>query len=209
MASHMSDSPIEFFYDLVSPYSHFAAHTIDALAERTGRSVRWRAFFLGGVLRSTGNQAPGTVPAKGRYLAADFRRESARLGVPFQFHPGFPMNTLTLMRGLSALEERQPAVLPGLVPDLFSALWVENREATDLSAFADVFAHHGVDPAQFAADAADPRNKQRLKDASDEAVARGAFGAPTFFVDERMWWGHDRMGQLAWWLEGANPPDAT
>jgi len=193
----MSDTPIEFFYDVVSPYSHFAAHTADKLAETTGRTVRWRAFFLGGVLRASGNSAPATVPAKGAHLRNDFVRESARLGVPFSFHPGFPMNTLAIQRALCGLEARDEVHAARVAKRLFDAMWVENVRADDLERLGSILTDVGVAPADFLAGAQDPMNKARLKANSDEAVARGAFGAPTFFVGDEMWWGHDRMDQLA------------
>jgi len=196
----MSDTPIEFFYDVVSPYSHFAAHTAAKLAETTGRAVRWRAFFLGGVLRAAGNVAPATVPAKGGFLGVDLARESRRLDVPFSMHPGFPMNTLTLMRGLIGLEAEDPDHAARVALSLFDAMWVDNVPTSDAPRIAEALTRGGVDPDAFAALAADPANKARLKDQSDEAVRRGAFGAPTFFVGDRMWWGHDRMDQLAWCL---------
>lgn len=196
----MSDTPIEFFYDVVSPYSHFAAHTAQKLAETTGRQVRWRAFFLGGVLRSSGNSAPATVPAKGQLLRTDFARESARLSVPFSYHPGFPMNTLGLMRGLAGLESSDPERAATLALALFKAMWIDNIPTDDLDRLGPIIASAGVDPAAFLTGAQDPANKARLKAQSDEAVERGAFGAPTFFVGDRMWWGHDRMDQLAWCL---------
>ena len=196
----MADTPIEFFYDVVSPYSHFAAHMVDDLAETTGREVRWRGFFLGGVLRSSGNTAPATVPAKGALLREDFERESKRLGVPFSYHPGFPMNTLGLMRGLVGLEHRDPAQAKTLAKALFHATWVQNIPTDDVERLKPVIAGAGVDADAFLASTQDPANKALLKEQSDEAVRRGAFGGPTFFVGERLWWGHDRMGQLAWCL---------
>ena len=193
----MSDTPIEFFYDVVSPYSHFAAHMAQKLAETTGRTVRWRAFFLGGVLRASGNSAPANVPAKGALLRQDFVRESARLGVPFSYHPGFPMNTLALMRGLTGLEAEDELLAANVALALFKAMWIDNVPGADIDRLGAVLAAAGADPAAFFAGAQDPANKARLKAQSDEAVARGAFGAPTFFVGDRMWWGHDRMDQLA------------
>lgn len=193
----MSDTPIEFFYDVVSPYSHFAAHTAHKLSETTGRTVRWRSFFLGGVLRASGNSAPATVPAKGELLRQDFSRESARLGVPFSYHPGFPMNTLALMRSLAGLEAQDEALAASVARLLFAAMWIENVPTDNLERLGEVVASAGADPTAFFAGSQTPANKARLKAQSDEAVSRGAFGAPTFFVGDRMWWGHDRMDQLA------------
>jgi 2-hydroxychromene-2-carboxylate isomerase len=79
-------------------------------------------------------------------------------------------------------------------------MWVENVPTDNLDRLAEIVGGAGVDPVAFFAGSQDPANKARLKNQSDEAVARGAFGAPTFFVGERMWWGHDRMDQLAYCL---------
>ncbi len=192
----MSGSPIDFYYDVGSPYSHLAAHRIDELAERTGRAVRWRALLLGGVFKLAQNTAPAASPLKARYLLDDLCREASRIGAPFSFHPDFPVNTLHLQRACLAAERRDPELGAAVARELFQAVWVDNVAQMDVAGFGVAVARAGVDPAELFAAAQEPSNKEALKAATGEAVTRGCFGTPSFFADGVLFWGHDRIEQL-------------
>ncbi len=192
----MSGSPIDFYYDVGSPYSYLAAHRVDELAERTGRVVRWRALLVGGVFKLAQNTMPAACALKAEYLLKDLDREAARIGVDFSFHPDFPVNTLHLQRACIAAERRDPELGAAVARELFRAVWLDNVAQMDVSGFSAAVARAGVDAAALFADAQEPSNKEALKAATGEAVARGCFGAPTFFADGEMFWGHDRIEQL-------------
>ncbi len=175
---------IEFFFDVASPYSYFAATQIGALGQRVGLPVVWRPFLLGGVFRAVGNQPPASLPARAPYLLADLHRWAAHYDVPFAFPSIFPMNSLLAMRALTAVpqEGRPEAALM-----LFRAYWVDNQDLTR----PEVIARHlGEQPVVAAVD---PDIKGELKATTDEAVQRGAFGAPTIFIGEEMFFGNDRL----------------
>lgn len=197
----MSGSPIDFYYDVSSPYSYLAACRADELAERTGRPVRWRAFLLGGVFKLAQNTMPAASPAKAAYLLDDLKREAARIGVPFNFHPDFPVNSLHLQRACLAAERRDPALGEAVARELFRAMWVDNVAQLDISGFGAAIARAGADPNDLFAAAQEPSNKEALKAATSEAVSRGCFGAPSFLVDGALFWGHDRIDQLVSFLE--------
>jgi len=112
-------------------------------------------------------------------------------GVPFQRNPHFPVNTLALMRGAAA------AQLDGMFdryhPAMFKAMWVEGRNLNDVKEVAAVLTAAGLDAAKFASRIQEQDVKDRLKSTTDEAVARGVFGAPTMFVDDMMFFGNDRL----------------
>jgi 2-hydroxychromene-2-carboxylate isomerase len=93
---------IEFFFDIVSPYSYMASLQIDAIGERTGLEVQWRPFLLGGVFKATGNAMPAQVPARGDYLRRDLQRWAKRLDIAFVFPDFFPCNSLVPMRAFGA-----------------------------------------------------------------------------------------------------------
>lgn len=187
----MSDR-IEFFYDVGSPYSYLAAVQMDGLAAETGLPVVWRPILLGGVFKGSGNQAPISVPSRGPYLARDLLRCSEQLGVPFRMPSRFPLNTLQPMRYLCGAPE---AELKEATLRLFRAYWFDDMDISSPEVLAGLFGAAAV------ARASDEAVKQKLKDNSEEVVRRGAFGAPTFFVGEEMFFGHDRIGQLAWWVK--------
>lgn len=186
MAKH-----IEFFYDIGSPYSYLAAYQMADLARDTGRAVEWRPFLLGGVFRAVGNQPPATLPSRGTYMLKDLQRCAAQIGAPFSMPSNFPLNTLSTMRVLAGMPE---AELPAASLKLFRAYWYDGIDVSAPDVLADLLGAAAV------ARAGDEAVKKRLKDNSDDAVRRGAFGAPTFFVGDEMFFGADRIPLLKWWL---------
>ena len=184
---------VEFFFDVGSPTAYLAWTQLPALAAACGAQVTWRPMLLGGVFKATGNASPVTVPAKGRWMNHDMQRWARRYGVPLVFNPHFPINTLTLMRGAAAMQLREPSAFLRYLDVVFAAMWREPRNLGDADVLAEVLRAGGFDPAHVAALAADPEVKARLVANTEEAVARGCFGAPTFFVGERMYFGQDRL----------------
>jgi 2-hydroxychromene-2-carboxylate isomerase len=189
----MSDKTVEFFFDFGSPTSYLAHTQLPRLARETGATLVYRPMLLGGVFKATGNASPVTVPAKGRWMSADIARWAARWGVPFAHNPYFPINTLTLMRGAVGLQMRQPEAFGRYADAVFDAMWVRQRNLGDAAELAAVVAQAGLVPQDFAALVADAEVKASLMAATDEAVARGVFGAPTCFVGGEMHFGQDRL----------------
>ncbi|KJH80590.1 2-hydroxychromene-2-carboxylate isomerase [Stutzerimonas stutzeri] len=188
------DKTVEFFFDLGSPAAYLAWTQLPALCERAGAELRYRPMLLGGVFQATGNSSPATVPAKGRYMTTDLLRHARRYDVPFDFNPHFPINTLALMRGAVGYQLQQPKDFPRYLDALFKALWVDQRNLGDERILAAVLAEAGLEPEQFHALVTDEHVKNALKANTEEAVLRGVFGAPTFFVGSEMFFGQDRLG---------------
>ena len=184
---------IEFFFDFGSPTTYLAYTQLPELASDSGAEIVWRPMLLGGVFKATGNTSPVTVPAKGRWMTDDIGRWAQRYGVPFEFNPHFPINTLALMRGAAGLQMRQPDAFARYVDAMFRAMWVAPRNLGDPAVLAATLTEAGFDAAAFTALVGDPEVKARLVANTEEAVARGVFGAPTCFVDERMFFGQDRL----------------
>jgi 2-hydroxychromene-2-carboxylate isomerase len=184
---------VEFFFDVGSPTAYLAYTQLPALAASCGAQVVWRPMLLGGVFKATGNASPVSVPAKARWMNGDIQRWARRYGVTLVFNPHFPINTLTLMRGAVGLQMREPGAFLRYLELVFDAMWREPRNLGDAEVLAQLLRGGGFDPAQVAALAADPEVKAQLVANTEEAVARGAFGAPTFFVGEQMFFGQDRL----------------
>lgn len=184
---------VEFWFDFGSPTTYLAHTQLPRLAQEAGAALVYRPMLLGGIFKATGNASPVTVPAKGRWMMQDLQRWARRWGVPFAFNPHFPINTLTLMRGAVGLQRRQPADFPRYLDAVFHAMWVQPRNLGDPAVLAEVLRGTGIDPEAFLALVADPEVKAALVAATDEAVARGAFGAPTVFVGDAMFFGQDRL----------------
>ena len=144
-------------------------------------------MFLGAVMEATGNRPPGTVKAKGRYLQTDIRRWAERYSLTFNMNPVFPQNTLKALR--LALVAKKRGAFETVHQALFDAMWVYEKDLNDKDVLAEIAAKASLS----LEDIEDPAIKDELKANTNEACERGAFGAPTFFVDDQMFFGNDRF----------------
>jgi len=184
---------VDFHFDFGSPAAYLAWTQLPGLVAETGASVVMKPMLLGGVFQSTGNRPPISVPLKGSYLFKDMGRYAQRYGVPLVMNPHFPINTITLMRIDVGLGLRADARLDDYRGAVFRAIWAEQQNMGDPATVATVLAAAGFDPTDLVALAADPQVKEELKTLTQQAVDRGVFGAPTFFVGDEMFWGQDRL----------------
>ena len=184
---------VEFFFDFGSPYTYLAYHQLPKIAARHGTTIIWRPMLLGGVFQATGNKSPIEIPAKGRYSLIDLQRWAQHFGVPLQMNPHFPINTLPLMRGAVAMQLRSEVEFQRYVAVIFRAMFEHPRNLNQPEEVAAVLAENGMDPTAFVDLINAPAAKEKLKENTAQAVARGVFGAPTFFVGEQMFWGQDRL----------------
>jgi 2-hydroxychromene-2-carboxylate isomerase len=182
---------VEFFFDYGSPFSYLADTQLAALAQRTEATIVYRPMLLGAVLKETGNASPMAVPAKGRYMGMELQRWAKRYGVPFAANRFFPINTMRLMRGAVAAQhadccdEYHRAIYP--------AFWVDNINLGEPGVIRAVLDTAGLNADFILARLEEPDVKEQLRLNTEEAVRRGVFGAPTFFVGEDMFWGNDRL----------------
>jgi len=191
---------LEFYYDYGSPYSYLADTQVEAIAKRAGATLVRKPMLLGGVFKATGNASPMTVELKSKWSAFDMPMWAKHYGVPFARNPYFPVNTLALMRGAAA------AQIDGLFeryhPAIYKAMWVDGRNLNDIAEVAKVLTAAGLDAQRFGSRIQDQDVKDRLKATTDEAVARGVFGAPTSFVGDMMFFGNDRLPFVEMALKG-------
>ncbi|HXW85214.1 MAG TPA: 2-hydroxychromene-2-carboxylate isomerase [Candidatus Binataceae bacterium] len=178
---------IDFYFDYMSPFSYLADTQLPALARRTGAKIAYRPVHLFAVFESTGNAPPIAVAAKRKYYREDIPRWARRYGVPWNLNSHFPFNPLRLMRG--AIAAQQQGRFEALHPLAFRAMWVEGQNLGDKDVVNALLAQAGVDPAAVETDSI----ASLLKASTEEAVRRGAFGDPTFFVGDQMFWGNDRL----------------
>lgn len=184
----------EFFFDYTSPTAYLGDYAARAVAQRTGADMVYRPMFLGGVMQATGNAPPGMVAAKGKYMGQDIPRCAARYGLTFRFNPAFPLKTLGLLRATIGLED-EPETQLAFMDACWSRIWgadgpVNLGERGEIEAMCTAI---GLDPARILAMGTDEALKAKLAANTEEAVSRGAFGAPTFFVGDEMFFGHDRL----------------
>ncbi len=183
-------SRLEFFYDYVSPYSYLANTQV---AKRFPEAVH-RPFLLGAAMKAVGNRPPLTVPAKFAYLERDMARWVSHYGIRFVMNPLFPQNTVKALR--LALVAQEAGQFAGLHNDLFEAMWIHGQDLSSPELLASLASRNDL-PADALVRIETTGIKDSLRRNTDEAVARGAFGAPTFFVGEEMFFGNDRFEFIA------------
>ena len=182
---------VEFLFDFGSPTSYLAYKQLPKIAARHGARIVWTPILLGAVFKATGNSSPVMVPAKARYMNSDLARFAKRYGVVLNFNTHFPVNTLPLMRGAVAYQPTNQFDI--YVNAVFDAMWAHPRNLNDQGEIAHVMRDIGIDPGDFVARIERSEVKEKLKANTEGAVARGAFGAPTFFVNGEMFFGQDRL----------------
>ena len=182
---------VEFLFDFGSPTSYLAYKQLPKITSRHGARIVWTPILLGAVFKATGNTSPALVPAKARYMNLDLARFAKRYGVVLNFNTHFPVNTLPLMRGAVAYQATNQFDL--YVNAVFDAMWAHPRNLNDHAEIAHVMMDIGLDPDDFLARIERPATKEKLKANTEGAIARGVFGAPTFFVEGEMFFGQDRL----------------
>jgi 2-hydroxychromene-2-carboxylate isomerase len=182
---------VEFLFDFGSPTSYLAYKQLPKIVARHGARIVWTPILLGAVFKATGNTSPALVPAKARYMNQDLARFAKRHGIVLNFNTHFPVNTLPLMRGAIAYQTTNHFDL--YVNAVFDAMWAHPRNLNDPAEIAYVMTDIGLEPDDFLARIERPDVKEKLKANTDGAIARGVFGAPTFFVNGEMFFGQDRL----------------
>ena len=183
----------EFFFDVGSPAAYLAWTQMPAVCVQANANLVYRPMLLGGVFQATGNASPMVIPAKGSYMAMDLGRFARRYGVPFRINPHFPINTLQLMRAVVGMQLQQPERFESFLSLVYTAMWDKGLNLNDPAVTAAMLVAGDFDPAQVFALTNDADIKAALKANTDEAVKRGAFGAPTVFVGDAMFFGQDRL----------------
>jgi 2-hydroxychromene-2-carboxylate isomerase len=183
---------LEFYFDFGSPTAYLAYKRLLQLSDQYSLVVNYRPMLLGGVFKATDNSSPVTVPAKGAYmLEHDLPRFARRYGVTVNFNPFFPINTLPLMRGAIAAQRLDS--FDAYLATVYDAIWVDGKNMGELDVISTTLAEAGLDAEAIIALSQDPEIKAELVANTEEAVGRGAFGAPTMFMDGEMYFGQDRL----------------
>jgi len=191
----MSAPSLEFWFEFASTYSHIAAQRIEATARGAGVPVVWRPFLLGPIFHHQGwNDSPFNIyAAKGAYMWKDMERQCAKHGVPFSKPSEFPRPSLLATRIAVALES-SPAHLAEFVRRVYLANFRDDADTTSNDVIRGVLQSMALpDSAAVLERATANETKDRLRQRSEEAVARGIFGAPTFLIGSELYWGNDRL----------------
>lgn len=198
---------IEFFFDCSSPWTYLAFRAVQPLAEELQVSISWRPVLVGGIFNSV-NKGIYTAredvhSPKNRYVLKDLQDCAREVGVVIVFPPKvFPVNSVKAMRGclwIARDAEARGTKSPYLdfVEATFAAYFTRQEDISQDDVLAAICAQSGLDAAAFLAGIAQPEIKDALKANTEEAIERGAFGSPTFFVGDDMYFGNDRLPLVA------------
>ena len=187
---------LEFLFDFGSPNAYLAHRVLPAIEARTGMRFAYTPILLGGVFKATNNQSPvlafAHIPSKLAYERIEMQRFITRHGLTkFRMNPHFPVNTLLLMR--IAIAAGEEGALAPFAEAAFAAMWEKGLKMDDPAIVAEQLEAAGLDGERLLARAQEPAVKAKLIENTERAIARGVFGAPTFFVGEEMYFGKDRL----------------
>lgn len=192
---------VDFYYDFVSSASYLAYKRLPSMVSAAGGRINWKPMLLGGVFKAVGNTSPAQIEAKGNWLFKDMKRIADKHGFAFDVNPAFPLNTVSVMRGAIAVERLNPEVSNTYMDVMFDGAWANGDDLSNPEVVMELMEKAGLPANDIANLAQDQSVKDELRANTDEAVSRGAFGAPTFFVDDEMHWGQDRIDAVMEALE--------
>jgi 2-hydroxychromene-2-carboxylate isomerase len=187
---------LDFWFDYSCPYAYLGSTQVEALAGRTGARLAWKPMLLGGVFAANGTPQKlfATLsPQKAAHNARELERWAELFGVPLRMPEGHPLRTVEALRA-TLVSGIDSGIDPRVVHGFYRAYWVEGRPPSDEATMREVLSAAGHDAGAVLARIADGAVKDDLRRRTDEAIALGIFGAPSFVVDgARMYWGQDRM----------------
>lgn len=194
---------IEFFFDCSSPWTYLAFRNIQPLAADLKEPISWRPVLVGGIFNSV-NKGIYTAredmnAPKNRYMLKDLQDCARQAGLKIIFPPRvFPVNSVKAMRGCLWIAQNPQARGRYLdfVEAVFAAYFGREEDISQDAVLAAICQQVGIDESAFFAGIARPDIKEQLKANTDEAIRRGAFGSPTLFVGEDMYFGNDRLPLL-------------
>ena len=192
----------DFWYEFASTYSYLAAERIEGAARVAGVTVRWRPFLLGPIFAAQGwaTSPFNLYPAKGANMWRDMRRQAAKYLLLWNKPTVLPRNGLHAAR--VALIGAEDGWIANFSRAVFRANFVEDRDIGDPAVVADIVQRLGL-PTSVLDRATTPENKARLEAQTEDAIARGIYGAPAFTVDDELFWGHDRLDQALEWAKAS------
>ncbi|MEP0707851.1 2-hydroxychromene-2-carboxylate isomerase [Parvibaculum sp.] len=190
---------VEFLFDFGSPNAYLSWKAVPDIEKRTGATFTYVPVLLGGIFKATNNVSPVIanqgIRNKGEYQFLEIERFVKKHGLTkFKFNTHFPVNTLQIMRGAIAAE--MDGTLPTYLEVVMPAMWEDSQKMDDPEVIKSVLDAGGIDGAHILARIQEPDVKAKLVANTEDAVNRGAFGIPTFFVDGEIYFGKDRLREV-------------
>ena len=181
----------DFYFDFISPYSFLAHKEIKIIERRESVKIRYKPILLGGLHNLHGIKAPAFIPAKAKHMVRDCKLIAEKKKIKFKFNSYFPIRSLNLMRGVFVAEEDN--FKSYYIDNIFNSIWQDGLNMNDENIIKKVLKNLNVNPKTFMLRSASSSIKENLRKKTNEAYEKSIFGAPTFMVNNKIFWGQDRI----------------
>ena len=183
--------PLEFYFDFISPYSFLAHKQIRKIENKEGIKIIYKPVLLGGLHNLHGIKAPAFIPAKAKHMIRDCKLIAEKNNVRFKFNSYFPIRSLNLMRGVLVAEEDN--VKKYYIDNIFNTIWQDGLNMNDAIVIQKILQNLNINPKTFSLRTTSSLIKDLLRKKTNDAYEKGVFGAPTFVVNNKIFWGQDRI----------------
>ena len=181
----------DFYFDFVSPYSFIAHKEIKKIEKKEDIKIKYKPILLGGLHNLHGIKAPAFIPPKAKFMIRDCKMVAERNKIQFKFNSYFPIKTLNLMRGVLIASEDNFENF--YIEKIFEAIWKDGLNMNDQNIIDKVLKNMEINPKTFFLRSCAQNIKILLKKKTEDAYDKGIFGAPTFFINNKIYWGQDRL----------------
>ena len=190
---------VDFYFDFASPNAYLSHKVVSGIEERTGAKFNYIPVLLGGIFKATNNKPPMEaffgIMNKNEYQSIEMQRFQERHGIDkFKMNPHFPVISLQIIRG--AVGAKKDGYLDKYIDEVLKHMWEEPKKMDDPDVIKEAFTESGFDADRLMEQIQDPEIKAQLISNTEEAVNRGTFGIPTFFVGEEIFFGKDTLWQV-------------
>ncbi len=181
----------DFYFDFISPYSFLAHKEIIKIEKKNSVKIRYKPILLGGLHNLHGIKAPAFIPAKAKHMIRDCKLIAEKNKIKFKFNSYFPIRSLNLMRGVLVAEEDN--FKSYYIDTIFNTIWQDGLNMNDENIIQKILKNLNVNPKTFILRSTSSSIKDSLRKKTNDAYEKGIFGAPTFVVNNKIFWGQDRI----------------
>ena len=181
----------EFYFDFGSPYSFIAHKQIRKIEKENAIKIKYMPILLGALLKASGIKSNADIPIKGKYMIKDCKLCAEKNNIIFKFNNYFPILSLNLMR--CALIAEKKGFAQNFINKVFDSIWKDGLNLNDNNIVEKLLKNLDINPKLFLLEANQQKNKDELKKRTDDAHKKGVFGVPTFLINNKMFWGQDRL----------------
>ena len=181
---------LDFYFDFISPYSYLAYKKIKKLKENEKIKVNYFPIVLGALHNLNGIKAAAFINAKAKFMIRDCKMVAKKFNINFKFNSHFPINSLYLMRGILVINKK---TIPYYIENFFNAYWEDALNLSDEKIVNQILVNSKIEIKPFYKNIKQEKIKNKLKKLTQDSFNKGVFGAPTFIVNKKIFWGQDRL----------------